>query len=173
MKKSTIAILFKIGICIFAALGIFSCIYWYLVNIWIWEGILEIGVVSYIVVMFHVIAAIPCFFLLGIAWSVSNSFNDDTIFSAKTAKKLRIAWKIMLVDSCYYLFGNIILIALRINAIGMEYINLTKLFSSALANGLNSIILSIIGLFISLFLYILSVYISKAHCLKEENESIL
>lgn len=140
-----------------AACGIAICALWFpysvgqdvqLVNGERWQFVLQL--------LFYLITALPCFYILGIAWIVTGDIKKNKLFTRNTAKRISLASKILLIDLTVFLAGNVILLILDRNSFAVVYFFLT-----------------VFGYALAVFIAVLSHYIEKAAKLKEENEAYI
>ncbi len=66
-------------------------------------------------VIFITIIFIPYFIALGLSWPVTLSIEDKTVFSIKNAKIFKSVSALAIIDSCFVLIGNIILLLLNMS----------------------------------------------------------
>lgn len=160
MRKSTILIISQVGIIIFALAGIAMCAA-YPFMIAMTTGLMfrpdasEYSV-FYIQLIFYWLTSLPCFFILGIAWKITNLVKTDEIFSKKTARLLKISAVILFCDILAFLIGNLIFLFLEWN--GFAIVHFT---------------ISTVGVVVALFLLVMMHFVESASLLKEETEGII
>ncbi|MBE5737299.1 MAG: DUF2975 domain-containing protein [Clostridiales bacterium] len=155
MNEKVLSMLTRVAIITIAICGLLSCLFWVPISIGRWDlqnlpwGSIEFSI-QYV---FHWIVSLPCFGLLIIAWRITLSMNKGKLFLEKNALYVNYATIVLIVDIAMFLIGNIIFVAMGWN------------------NGLIlDILVAVLGLVISLFMYVLSRYLKKAAILQEESD---
>ena len=155
MKEKTLCTLTRIAIVIIGICGLLSCFLW--IPLSIGGGTLQNlpwqssdFLVQYI---FHWIVSLPCFVLLFFAWKIASSMNNGKLFSKKNALYVSYASIILVIDIIFFLIGNVVFALLG--------------WSNWLAL---HILVAVIGLVVSVFMYILSKYLIRAAVLQEESD---
>ncbi len=166
MNPGKISVLMKISILLIALAGVAICAFWYPFSISLTAVGLPSGervpptnaenIAFWTQLIFYWAASVPCFAVLLLAWSISNDVKRDEVFSVVTARKLNLAFCILLIDSCAFLVGNIVFTILQWNVFAVVYY---------LAGAL--------GIALSFCVYAIKKIVDKARTLKEENDSIL
>ena len=103
-------------------------------------------------------ASIPCFVILADVWLVSSAIKRDEVFTLKTARLIKKAAILLLVDMGFFAVGNAALLVT-----GLSRPNILFL----------SILGCIFGVSLALLAAVLSRYISKAAVLKEETDGTI
>lgn len=103
-------------------------------------------------------AALPCFAILIFVWKVSTAVRDETVFTLKTAKWIKMSALILFADAGFFFTGNIILSILWMNHPGI-------LLLSTLA--------VICAVALALLAAVAARYITKAAVLQEESEGTI
>lgn len=143
-------------ICLIAILfcGLISCIYFYPTYI-LNNKLINDSSKMYLIIFYEIIS-VPCFYLLFDFWSITNKMKNDDQFSYSVAKNIKKDSIILFTSSIVLLIGNIIFSIININVLSLY-----------------NIVLVLIAFFASIFLAILSYYISKAAFLKEETDGLI
>ncbi len=102
------------------------------------------------------VIALPFVAILFIAFSFPFSIRNDTVFTAKTAKRIKIISFLLFADCIMLLVAAVVFL-----------ISGDTLISPALC------FISLIGMTVALMLFILSGYVKKAAILKEESDYTL
>jgi hypothetical protein len=108
--------------------------------------------------LFFWAASLPCFVILIYVWLVSTAIARDAVFTLKTARWIRNAAVLLLADVGFFIVGNVVLLALKMN-------NAEVLLPAILA--------SIFGVSLALLAAVLSRYITKAAVLQEDIEGTI
>ncbi len=108
--------------------------------------------------VFLLIAAAPCFVILGFVWRVTVQIRKEQVFTELTARLVKIASIIMLCDIIFFFIGNVTLGFLEMTH---PAVMLCALF------------ICIFGLALSVAAATLARYISKAAALQEEVEGTI
>ena len=101
------------------------------------------------------ITAIPCYIALVYAWKVFTEIGSNNSFSFVNAKYFKNIDILAMVDTAYYLVGNLVMFFLNMNHPGVLLI---------------SFLISFVGVAVVIVCAALSQLILKAAELKEENE---
>lgn len=104
-------------------------------------------------------AAVPCYTVLFFVWKISTAIKNETVFTEKNAKIIKLCAQIVFIDLGVFFVGNLILALLNLQASPLI------LFCSFL--------LIFAGFMLALFAAILSRYVAKAAALQEENEGTI
>lgn len=155
MNEKLLSALARIAILIIGICGLLSCFLW--IPISIANGTLQNPpwksssfLIPYI---FHWIVSLPCFLLLFFAWRIASNMNNGKFFLEKNAMYVSYAAIILVIDIIVFLIGNIIFATLG-------WSNWIVLH----------ILIAVIGLVVSIFMYILSKYLISAAILQEESD---
>jgi len=99
------------------------------------------------------IAVVPCFVILGIAWRVATAIKNEQMFTMQTARWIKVCAMLLLFDVGFFFIGNSVLLLL-----GMSHpvIFLVSLF------------VNIFGVLLVVISAAFSRYITKAAVLQEE-----
>lgn len=94
MKKNFMSIAIKGSIVVVALFGLVTCFCWYPFSISLTSmGTVEAtptvaqNIKMYTQLIFYWIVSIPCFVILGNAWSISNSIKNDKFLASTLLKK--------------------------------------------------------------------------------------
>lgn len=155
MNEKLLSALTRVAILVIGLCGVLSCFLW--IPISIGNGTLqnlpwESSSFS-IQYVFHWLVSLPCFVLLIFAWKITSNMNEGKLFLEKNAVYVSHASIILLIDIIIFLIGNIVFTILG--------------WSNWL---ILNILISIIGLVVSIFMYILSKYLICAAKLQEESD---
>ena len=103
--------------------------------------------------IFLLIAVVPCFVILGIAWRVATAIKNEQMFTMQTARWIKVCAMLLLFDVGFFFIGNSVLLLL-----GMSHpvIFLVSLF------------VNIFGVLLVVISAAFSRYITKAAVLQEE-----
>jgi len=113
------------------------------------------GTTYWIRMVFLWITAIPCYIALVYAWKVFTEIGNNNSFSFVNAKYLKNVAILALVDTVYYLLGNLVLFFLNKNHPGVLLI---------------AFLITFVGVAVVIVCAALSQLIQKAAEMKEENE---
>jgi len=159
MSSKTLGNLMKVSVLAAAACGLFLCLY--VVPSWgygVIESNQEFSGWFWPWLVFAWLFSLPCFAILGYVWKVAGAVIEDTVFTTKTAKWVKIGAILLLSDAAFLFVGNVILLLLNMN------------HPSVL---LFSIIGSVFAIALALLAAVLSRYLTKAAVLQEECEGTL
>ena len=106
--------------------------------------------------VFYWLTSVPCFGVLVLGWLVTMQMKKGELFREKTAKLIQWATVILFVDIIVFFVGTLIFFLLKWN-------ELIFLYS----------LVAVVGMFVVLFLAVVSHYISKAAVLQEESEGTI
>lgn len=106
--------------------------------------------------VFYWLTSAPCFAVLVLGWLVTMQMKKGEFFREKTAKLIQLATVILFVDIIVFFAGTLIFFLLDWNG-------LLFLYS----------LVSVVGMFVVLFLAVVSHYVSKAAVLQEESEGTI
>ncbi len=105
--------------------------------------------------VFLLLTAIPCYSVLVIAWQVAASIAKDEAFTDKNSKRLKNVAVIALITSVYFFIGNVVFLIL----------NMTHFSVFA-----GSLLVTFIGIAISVAAAVLSYLVQKAAKLQEDSD---
>lgn len=155
MNDKLLSALTRIAILIIGICGLLSCLLWIPISIGNgtlqhlpWESLSFL--IQYV---FHWIVSLPCFVLLFFAWKITSSMNSGKLFLQKNAVYASYASIILAIDISIFLIGNILFSILG--------------WSNWI---LLHILIAVIGLVVSIFMYVLSKYLIRAALLQEESD---
>lgn len=77
------------------------------------------------------IAAVPCFAVLVIGWLIAGHIGRGDAFSAVNSRLLTAVAILSAVDSAYFLVGNIVLLFLNMNHLGIVLLSMFVVFIGA------------------------------------------
>lgn len=106
--------------------------------------------------VFYWLTAAPCFVVLVLGWMVSMQMKKGELFREKTAKLIQLATVILFVDILVFFLGTLVFFLLDWNG-------LLFLYS----------LIAVVGMFVVLFLAVVSHYVLKAAVLQEESEGTI
>ncbi len=149
MKQASIVGLIRLSIMIVALVGLCVCLFWY--------PYVTGKAYRWLQLAFYWVTSLPCFAILGIGWSLTGDIKKEQEFTVQTARKFLWVFYLLFADACLYLVGNLAFMLLRWNT-----------FYAPIY-----LALGVMGLILSFFAYIVSLYIRKAQKIQEENDSIL
>lgn len=98
---------------------------------------------------------IPVFAALVLAWKIAHSLGTGRAFTMENAKLFKIISILAVVDSAFFVVGNIVLLLLWMNHIGFAIL---------------SFIVAFAGIAIAVCAAGLSHYVAKAAAMQDENE---
>lgn len=157
MKKFTLSLILKIYIIIFALCGLYMCAYIYPENISVSQAIKLITTPqSHILLGFYWLTSIPCFVILIFAWKIANAVKKETVFTAKTARSIKICTIILSIDLAVYIVGNVAFLGLSWHPLAFNYL-----------------LIAMLGVAFASVAAVLSYYTFKAAALKEETEGVI
>ena len=157
MKNKATLLIFRIGIILFALVGIVLCAFYYPFIIGVTSRTTlpdmtdSVNVEFYAQLIFYWLASLPCFAILVIAWHISSSIKSNDMFSLKNVRLLKLSATILLADLCAFLIGNLFFFFLGYNDFAVVYF-----------------LISVIGLAIAALLFVASHYVEKATAMKTE-----
>lgn len=108
--------------------------------------------------IFALISAVPCYLALISAWKIACEISRDNSFSHKNARSMKNISIFALIDSVYVFAGNIVMMFLKMTH-GSVFISL--------------MLVTAVGMIITVAAACLSHLIEKAAVLKDENDEII
>jgi hypothetical protein len=144
----------RISVILTAICGLFLCLY--VIPSW-GESIIyanpEFSSWFWPWLVFSWLVALPCFIILVFVWKVSGAVTQETVFTALTAKWVKMGAILLLSDAVFLFVGNIVLFLFGMNHPGMLLLSIM--------GGLFAVALSLLAA-------VLSRYLTKAAVLQEE-----
>lgn len=105
--------------------------------------------------IFIELTAVPCYAVLVLAWKMAVSVQNDTQFSHKNSGRLKKIAVCALADVAFFFLGNLLMLALGINAWHIVIVSAIILF---------------VGIAFAAAADVLSEMVEKAAVLQEEND---
>lgn len=156
MKPKTLGIILKLIIIGMAVCGAVVCAYVIPeMGIQIIEVYTELESWYKPWLIFILIAAIPCYMALAIAWSIAVRVGRDNSFCRKNATAFKYIAYLAAFDSAYFMIGNIVLLLMSKNHPSIIFASLIAVF---------------LGVSICTAALVLSHLVFKAALIKEEND---
>lgn len=104
---------------------------------------------------FDWLVSLPCFLILGIAWTVAISMKKE-IFTRKNSDRLKLCGWILLCDTLIYLLGNLAFMLMEQNVFAIFHF-----------------FMALLALIVSLLFFMAGYYVSHGTRLREENEEFV
>ncbi|MBQ4650242.1 MAG: DUF2975 domain-containing protein [Firmicutes bacterium] len=104
------------------------------------------------------IAAIPCYWVLGIVWKIADEISADRSFTIENSLRVKRIMILALADSAFVFIVNVVFLFMNINHPGILLASLFICFA---------------GVVIAVFAGCVSHLVHKAALLREENESFV
>ena len=104
------------------------------------------------------IAAVPCYWVLGIVWKIADEISADRSFTIENSLRVKRIMILALADSAFVFIVNVIFLFMNINHPGILLASLFICFA---------------GVVIAVFAGCVSHLVHKAALLREENESFV
>ena len=109
-------------------------------------------------VIFIWIAAIPCYWVLGIVWKIANEIRADRSFTIENSLRVKRIMILALADSAFVFTVNVVFLFMNMNHPGVLIASLFVCFA---------------GVVIAVFAGCVSHLVHKAALLREENEAFV
>jgi MFS family permease len=103
-------------------------------------------------------AALPCFAILWLVWKVADDIKNESVFTVKTARLVKLGAIILFCDVGYFFVGNFVLALLGMSQPGI-------LFLSFFAD--------VFGVSLAVLAAVLARYLTKAAALQEDADSTI
>jgi hypothetical protein len=158
MTSKMLSLWIRFAIIAIAVCGLYLCIcaYPFITSLSSFtDTISELKLWAWLIFLWTV--SIPCFVILIFVWKVTYAIKNETAFSTRVAKQVKLCAQILFLDSGMLLIGGIVFTVLRIIDLFIPIV----------------FILVLSGLALAIFAAVLSRYIAKAAVLKEENEGTI
>jgi hypothetical protein len=99
------------------------------------------------------IAALPVFAVIALVWKASAAVGSDRVFTIETARLVKHGTVLILSDTIYFCFGNVLLLLLGMNHPAVV---------------LASFFIGVLGMSLAAMAAVLARYLTKAAALQEE-----
>ena len=161
MKDKKLSFLMRVSIISIAVCGIAICLLWVpmgefgwkIGDEWLFEGQTK---EFWSQIIFHWIVSLPCFYLLWLAWQVTNDMQKGRLFIFENSLRVKRAMYILTADLLLFLLGHTLFALLRWHAFDIIYL-----------------LVALMGLIVVVFLTVLSHYLSRAAELQEESDGTI
>lgn len=161
MQDKKLSSLIRASIILIAVCGMAICLLWVpmgefgwkMGDVWLLDGQVK---EFWAQIVFHWIVSLPCFYLLWLAWQVTGDMKKGRLFIFENASRVKYATWILAGDLLLFLLGHTLFALLRWNTCYMVYL-----------------LVALIGLIVTVFLGVVSHYLSRAAELQEESDATI
>lgn len=91
------------------------------------------------------ITGIPCYTALGLGWRIARRISHDQSFTRENAKDLKKVSYLALIDSLFFFIGNIVLLLMGMNPLGMVLCSLMIVFAGIAVTLMSAVLSDLIG----------------------------
>ena len=157
MDEKRLTLLMRLVIILIGLCGVMICLFWLPMSSgkgWVAFSWAELKKVEFLAqYAFQWLISLPCFWLLIMAWKMTLDMQKGRLFIEQNVLLVKKATVILLVNIILYLAGNI-----TFSALGWNAWLVLQLFAA------------LVGLIITILLFIFSQYLMQAAVLQEESD---